>query len=52
MSKIQMKCKTCGKKITRKTGIPAGYCNECVDATDKLLATLDKMIPHLEGVSE
>lgn len=46
MSGIQMKCRTCGKVITKETGIPAGYCNECVEATDKLLATLDKMIPY------
>ncbi len=46
MTKVQMKCLACGRPITEKTGTPAGYCNDCVEKTNKLLSVLDKMIPY------
>lgn len=50
MSKVlQMKCLSCGILITKDTGIPEGYCTDCVEKTNTLLATLDKMIPYPKG---
>lgn len=45
----QMKCRACGKPITSENAVPAGYCNECVEKTDRLLEALDKMIPSEEA---
>lgn len=43
---VQMRCKTCRKPINEDNAIPEGYCNECVEATNDLLAKLDKLIPY------
>ena len=45
---IHMKCKTCGIEITKDNAIPEGYCTDCIEKTNKLLAILDKLIPYDE----
>jgi len=48
MIRIKMKCKSCGRPITKDNAIPEGYCDDCVEKTNLLLSILDKMIPYNE----